>query len=55
MKRTYLTPEIRIKSIESEAILDESLPLFDEKNSSEEIIEHSEQVLTGSTSVWDEE
>lgn len=60
MKKTYLAPEIRMKSIESDAILDESLPglpLYDENNPNtvaDDMIRDGGNVLTNGTSVWDE-
>ena len=57
MKRFYITPEIRLQSIDAEDFLDESLPIFNEDNEKTvptDLIESSDEVLGNGASVWDE-
>ena len=58
MKKTYLTPEIRIQPIDSEDFLDESLPVFDNVNPDTpegESITDPKDILGNSNSIWDQE
>ena len=57
MKKSYMTPEIRLQSIDAEDFLDASLPIFNEDNPSTvstDVIESSDEVLGNGGSVWDE-
>ena len=60
MKKTYMTPELRIQSIDSEDILDASvggLPIYDENNPktvADDVFTKDDEVLGNRTTVWDE-
>lgn len=55
MKRFYMTPEIRLQSIDAEDFMDNSLPIFNDPVTVDDgVIEKSEEVLGNSASVWDE-
>ncbi len=57
MKKNYLTPEIRIQSIETREFLEDtiSLPVYDANGDTEPLIEESSQVFSNGTSVWDQD
>ena len=55
MKKIYLTPDIRIQSIETEDILDASIPLYDDADHKDVLIESGDEVLGNSISVWEAE
>lgn len=58
MKKTYLTPVIRIQSIDSEEVLEASLPIFDDNNPAtvkDDVITDGTEVLGNESSVWDTE
>ena len=55
MKRIYMTPAICLQSIDAEEFMEEdvlSLPYHEE--TSDELIQSSEEVLGNGVSVWDE-
>ena len=58
MKKIYQTPYIKVQSIESEDILDESLPIFNENNSqtdeTEDVIKSGDEILGNGNSVWED-
>ncbi len=57
MKKTYLIPEIRIQSIDTEDIMENSLPIFNGDNTKTEesdVITEKSEILGNSSSVWDE-
>lgn len=60
MKKTYMIPELRIQSIDSEDILDASvaaLPIYDENNpktEADDLVKSGTEVLGNHNSVWDE-
>ena len=57
MKRIYMTPEIRLQSVDAEDIMETtSLPVFEDKTASDGdyIITNGSEVLGNSNSVWEE-
>jgi len=57
MKKTYMIPELRIQDIDSEDIMDASLPIFDANNPAtnpEIVVEPGDEVLGNRSTVWDE-
>ncbi len=58
MKKIYLTPSIKVQPIESEDILDESLPIFNEANpqtdETEDIIKPGDEILGNGNSIWED-
>lgn len=58
MKKSYVIPDIRIQSIDTEDIMENSLPLFNGQNPNTDetdIITSGSEILGNSGSVWDEE
>ena len=58
MKKIYQTPYIKVQPIESEDILDESLPIFNEDNKltdeTEDVIKSGDEILGNGNSVWED-
>ena len=59
MKRSYLIPQIRIQSIDTEDIMEGSLPIFNEDNprtdAANDVITDKSEILGNGNSVWDVE
>ncbi len=59
MKRIYLIPQIRIQAIDTEDIMEGSLPIFNGDNprtdAENDVITNKSEILGNSNSVWDEE
>jgi hypothetical protein len=56
MKKIYLTPAIRIQAIDTQDILDNSIPIFDANNPKTDpnvTITDGSEVLGNGTSIWD--
>lgn len=58
MKRSYLIPQIRIQSIDTEDIMEGSIPIFNGENpqtTESDVITDKSEILGNTNSVWDEE
>ena len=58
MKKSYLIPQIRIQSIDTEDIMEGSIPIFNGANPDTEetdVITNKNEILGNTNSVWDEE
>ena len=59
MKRSYLIPQIRIQSIDTEDIMEGSLPIFNEDNpqtdAANDVITDKSEILGNGNSVWEVE
>lgn len=58
MKKSYLIPQIRIQSIDTEDIMEGSLPIFNGDNprtdAENDVITDKSEILGNSNSVWDD-
>ena len=58
MKKSYLIPQIRIQSIDTEDIMEGSIPIFNGENqqtTESDVITDKSEILGNTNSVWDEE